>query len=471
MDMSIDDFGPIKKAFITLRPLTILIGPNDAGKSYAAMLAHSAMSAARGLGPHSHPPARTTYGRKRLSALDELEKMLAGLRPSVEVKCPPDLAYHLTRSCASEYGASLKGEIVRNFGSSLADLARSGADHFSLSLRDKSGRTMALKKDSLVLSPLPKFDMRFKLLAGAGGLRVACSERGSDTLNCYVTSGMAGKHATRSHATRLYFELKQALLRHVLADIPDHSDYFPASRSGILQAHRLLASNVVRNAAYSGIEAALVPRLPGVASDLVSAIIDAHPAQGVHHDVGNRIENDILAGHVNLKHRNAGGIPEIVYERSRVAVPIHRTSSTISGLAPLTLYLKHAAACGVIIIEEPEAHLHPLNQATLAGHLVRLVRDGAGIIITTHSAPLFEAISQYLQAGSLRPKDRQNALGHKDLYLGEHEVAPHLFRQSRGGSVVEPVDMSSKEGIDQEEFIKGDRLLNENNMRIEECIQ
>ena len=39
--IEIKDFGPICKGEIELKPLTIFIGPNNSGKSYAAMLIHS----------------------------------------------------------------------------------------------------------------------------------------------------------------------------------------------------------------------------------------------------------------------------------------------------------------------------------------------------------------------------------------------------------------------------------------------
>ncbi len=39
------DFGPISSAKITLKPLTLFIGPNNSGKSYAAMLYRAASSA------------------------------------------------------------------------------------------------------------------------------------------------------------------------------------------------------------------------------------------------------------------------------------------------------------------------------------------------------------------------------------------------------------------------------------------
>ena len=39
--IEVEDFGPISGGEIKLKPLTVFIGPNNSGKSYAAMLVHS----------------------------------------------------------------------------------------------------------------------------------------------------------------------------------------------------------------------------------------------------------------------------------------------------------------------------------------------------------------------------------------------------------------------------------------------
>lgn len=42
--IGVRDFGPIKEGSATLKPLTVLIGPNNTGKSYFALLAYAAIS-------------------------------------------------------------------------------------------------------------------------------------------------------------------------------------------------------------------------------------------------------------------------------------------------------------------------------------------------------------------------------------------------------------------------------------------
>lgn len=50
LELGIRDFGPIREGRIRLRPLTIFIGPNNSGKSYAALLARSVISLRGGAG-------------------------------------------------------------------------------------------------------------------------------------------------------------------------------------------------------------------------------------------------------------------------------------------------------------------------------------------------------------------------------------------------------------------------------------
>ena len=38
--IEVRNFGPISRGKVTLKPLTIFVGPNSSGKSYIAMLVH-----------------------------------------------------------------------------------------------------------------------------------------------------------------------------------------------------------------------------------------------------------------------------------------------------------------------------------------------------------------------------------------------------------------------------------------------
>ena len=45
LKIGVKDFGPISSGSVDLKPLTVLIGPNNSEKSYFAMLVHSIFQA------------------------------------------------------------------------------------------------------------------------------------------------------------------------------------------------------------------------------------------------------------------------------------------------------------------------------------------------------------------------------------------------------------------------------------------
>ena len=60
--------------------------------------------------------------------------------------------------------------------------------------------------------------------------------------------------------------------------------------------------------------------------------------------------------------------------------------SMVSELAPVVLYLRHVVGSdSVLIIEEPESHLHPAMQVEFTRQLAAIVHAGVRLIVTTHS--------------------------------------------------------------------------------------
>ena len=122
-----------------------------------------------------------------------------------------------------------------------------------------------------------------------------------------------------------------------------------------------------------------VPLLSGVLADFLDGLLGmSRTVRGSSFDLGAVLERNLLAGAVRLD-RSETGFPSFVYRPANwdADLPIMRTSSMVSELAPVVLYLRHYVEPGnVLIIEEPESHLHPALQATFARELARLVHSG-----------------------------------------------------------------------------------------------
>jgi predicted ATPase len=111
----------------------------------------------------------------------------------------------------------------------------------------------------------------------------------------------------------------------------------------------------------------------------------------------------------------------------------------------------------LLIIEEPEAHLHPAAQVAFARCLVRLVNQGLRICMTTHSEFFLQQISNAIIAGSLRADQRSGAEA-----LDATQVGAYFFQPSQDGTTVSELPIDPKEGIEEETFSAvSEQLYNE----------
>ena len=91
------------------------------------------------------------------------------------------------------------------------------------------------------------------------------------------------------------------------------------------------------------------------------------------------------------------GYPQFFYKPDgwENALPLMNTSSMVSELAPVVLYLRHVVQPGeTLIIEEPETHLHPAMQVEFTRQIAALVHAGVRVIVTTHSDWVLETARQ-----------------------------------------------------------------------------
>ena len=266
-----------------------------------------------------------------------------------------------------------------------------------------------------------------------------------------------------SLAGEILRDLKVAVARSIADGWPVESYYLPAARSGIAQSHKVLAAALVRQSSRIGLEQFNIPTLPGMTTEFLGNLLSLDRrlvppnelAKAIHF-----IESDVLGGTIDLDESAGLPTPEIVYMQGDADHPsgkytLEHTSSMISELAPVVLFLKYLVQPGdLLIFEEPESHLHPAAQRQLARGIARLVNTGVKVIITTHSDTFVSQINNLL-ALSQASKDLVAERGFEaaDL-LRQEQVGAYLFRYSQelGGSVMIPLEIDPDTGIDEEEF-------------------
>ncbi len=133
---------------------------------------------------------------------------------------------------------------------------------------------------------------------------------------------------------------------------------------------------------------------------------------------------------------DATWFPNTSVTRLRFKTPGLRTEWTrapnagfgISYALPIVVAALRATAGGLLLVENPEAHLHPAGQSKIGGFLARIAADGVQVLLETHSDHVLNGIRLAVADGSaaLRPE----------------QAAIHFFRaESDGGPAVQSMEL------------------------------
>ena len=124
------------------------------------------------------------------------------------------------------------------------------------------------------------------------------------------------------------------------------------------------------------------------------------------------------------------------------------SSSMVSELAPVVLYLREFVSPGdVLMIEEPESHLHPGMQVEFARLLAATVNAGVRVVITTHSEWVLDEIAKIVQAHKL-PKSKRKGIDGAEHALDATRVGAWLFEPKNRpkGSIVSEIALDEDSG-------------------------
>jgi len=466
LKLTLENFGPLRKAEIDLKPLTIFIGPNNSGKSYAAMMFYSLFRSYwhGDTGPPIFPLKTADEGTtKQLNpwrffhrpfcpeALTSFLKQNQPLDEGKRIDVPPELLRKVTREIFREVSLGvLEGQICSCYDASLKELQREAGGPFQLTIT--AGDWIARLKDEedqLAIvsidpgSSLKETQIRFKI--------------------DLITRDQA-EEATLQQRTEL------AVLGHTLASdalrpfwlrLDRGHFYLPAQRSSLLQILTQLIEKRLTSMTDVLADQVKEPSLTGASRWFLMNLVKlGDQPLGPFAELAGAIESDLLQGEIHLRTAGEGLPPAFCYRFDGREIPLHRASSSISELAPIILYIRFLAHPGcVLIIDEPEAHLHPRNQRILAKYLVKLVREGVNLIITTHSDYLFGQINNYILRGKLREKQlKEKSDDLPDVYLKHDEVGAYLFKKDnriKKGVAYRTEELEvTDEGFSEQEFVK-----------------
>ena len=484
LTISVKNFGPIAEGSVDLKPLTIFVGPSNTGKSYMATAVYAVMRAFEETDQASY---------RRYIGPEGEDKRLYWRADS-------------GRTVTARNGGANAANAVLEWAASLPEEARDGRE---ISVSDLSGDLRAELEDSVRIllgsingDVIDMIEQNYGLTADTVESKVNPDDscivfhRGEPLLSTVVPL-YSTKQPTQEfdlslatlrqpflqglfddkpsevldhHAALTFLMMVDYASDSLFVGLPQQSYYLPASRSGMVQTYKVISASLIRRSSLFGRQTRGKGSiaLPGIITDFLGDLIDLDQRirrQQRNSDLENVIsfiENKVLQGKIDLDKSVWLPYPEIAYETGAGKFSLDQSSSMVSELAPLVLFLKYLVRPGdLLVLEEPESHLHPAAQLQLARGIARLVNAGVQVLITTHSGDFMGQIDNLLRMSNSSEKSARSLGLEQEDCLSPEQVSAYGFRfdSSLGGAVTYPLPVGSDVGIEDEEFLPVAELL------------
>jgi predicted ATPase len=246
--------------------------------------------------------------------------------------------------------------------------------------------------------------------------------------------------------------------------------YLPASKSGLILSSGLFIDKLFDSSAifkiYGESKASEEERLsfPEPLKDFMRIYLKPDlynpDINQEYQDIALLFENHIIKGKL-VYDKDMNKLMYITKEG--ITIPFHCASSSVVETIPLLKLLKYSKLIKkgtLLIIEEPEAHLHPDAQRIFARAIVKLINKGVYVLLITHSPYILQQINNciklhYLEKTGKNEKLKTFLKEHKygeDEILNPEKVAPYLFVDEGEGVKIKELEIVEGEGISYEAF-------------------
>ena len=454
--ISVENFGPIRKGTVELRPLTVFTGDSDTGKSWLATLIYSMYS--------------TTSFRSSVLYFENTHGSLP-MDDKKNLEFPENIE--------NWYNDHNTHEKIF-FSESDLRIIEARMEKVISNMISNTERCLGVKSYKELKRWGSKRETKLRVCSLGGnsrGSRFYELTLNEDSKNIYSSIpkkvNVAKKHIINEYLGRLLFDdteannerLKNLLLNFIARLLYQKvmgaigSVYLPASRVGLLNSFDILVTSILEKFTEKRPECEEVEDLfPGTLSDFISTLTHVGSDNDESKNerslkIANRIERNLLNGEILVK-INSYKRPFFYYKsfKNGQIIPLNRASSSVTQLAPLVIFLRHTVnKRNLIVIEEPEIDLHPKKQVVLIYEIASLVLDGYKILITTNSEWFTEALSNVIAYN-----------GKTELpYISASDVGVWNFenRKRNSGSVISEVKWNLDEGGYQTEFEAVSRRL------------
>ena len=500
LELTVSNFGPIAEASIELRPMSVFVGPSNTGKSCMAALVYALHQFFNAYSGNRLPmlirkrqnldlsandiSSLYAWAKQTLSDLETTEYEKPGLielPKSVAVLVRPIInnIAHLSGDLEDEvtrcFGVGTAKTLIRHLSDgetilSLYPNASKGVEQndsfrYEVVITEQGANidvaipnTMPLQMDIENISVLLwNWNVDWLAELENRGLKkmgsTATTNWNVDWLAELENRGLKGKEYAKRASMDLLYTLASDIVSDTIGPLASPAYYLPADRAGVMHAHQVAVRGLIASASRAALRPdSPMPVLSGVLGDFMEQLValadSSRQAQDDEYDhLAQNLEQTLLRGAVRLE-QSPIDYPSFAFRPDgwRRDLPLMNASSMVSELAPVVLYLRHVVQSGdLLIIEEPESHLHPAMQVEFTRQLAAAVQSGIRIIITTHSEWVLEELANLVRLSDL-PTEQREGIDAADIALGPEQVGAWFFEPSaeQSGSVVREISLDTE---------------------------
>lgn len=461
--LDVENFGPIAEAKnIEFRPMTVFVGPSNTGKSYLAMLLHAMLRGRRETRYWRFGARRQNRNSVDQHAIvTEIANWKRRWNSRVGASYESERVEVPVRELSNQIQVELRKLSAKIVNQHTASIRRSIREYFEVNGDDELvlNHVSSTKTPSVKLRVISDLTSPGRFVEMYSNIDEFLLRSFAISDGTYDSLDWLGADEGSEVAADFFFEdFTRSNVDQILPKTV--SRYLPASRTGIMLSHATLTDHIIARAADISREGAEFPPFHRIHAEFlraINAVGRRPPALGAE-TITDNLESELLDGVINVE-TGSIGLPRFFYARQGVKYPLFSSSSMITEIAPLVLFLRYYMSDrDLLIVEEPEAHLHPTAQQKMAAMLAYLVRQGIRVLMTTHSHYMVETMGMFTCAAGIDDDARVRSMGgllgtagdaaddiHRELYLNEDEVGIYSFdAQDESGTVVSPVPFDTR---------------------------
>jgi len=475
VNITIKNFGPFRDFTINLnKDFHLLVGKNNIGKSYAITAVYLIVKSFQEMSSHSNP-----FGFRHQFLYDdtlspdgiqetteELSALAKKLKPREEV----DIKNYVLKDVKNTFEAIFLQRLKNSFANTFTSLDN---------LRNRySNETPSITIDyngmefEIIIND-ERFEIKkFNINKDFFLKRIKQNRDPNFNGNKYTLYYCEGKESEFINAY-IHFILFQFVIGFIngFSSIINSVHYLPASRSGLYQALSAFGQIIAELSKNRSFLSKKI-ELPGISepvSDYFIRLSDIRVQKKSFEDkeinkIAKEIEEKILKGRVEF---NSQTKQLMFYPiETNLKLELSSTSSMVSELAPIVSYLRYVLtenakrtrrranskvrpACNLIMIEEPEAHLHPEIQLLLTEIFSKLVNQNVKLVITSHSNYIFNKVNNLIMSDT----------------LSVNRVSSGVFKSTKTGSVLHQLEVNEL-GVEDNNFNDATSALFDEKMKI-----